>query len=740
MKQVRRLSCVLLLFVAVMPTWGVETTFWQVGSFDEFLQGTLTGVSLSKEGNLSLAPDSQAIFSPEEAVALSLARDGRGNLYVGTGHQGKVFRVTPDQKSSPVMTSPEPDIFALAVGPDGNLYVGSSPDGAVYKVGDDGKFNIFYKPKAKYIWALQFDGKGRLYVATGDKGQIFRVDASGKGEVFFDSKQTHVMCLTFDRQGDLLAGSVPNGLIYRLSPEGKAFVIYQSSLPEIHDMAVDSQGNVFAAALGSAGGKGSPEMLLAPPGTNPPAGVTTITVTASTDAAAKGQTPPGESKNPSFNRLSPQASQMPLLQFGSGHGALIQISPDSTVQTLWNSNSESIFGLAIRNDHVLFTTDNTGRIFDLDANPSSPKLMILTETHEAMATRLLLSGSNLYAATSNVAKLFRIGDTPAREGTFESPVKDTKYVSRWGVLAWRGTVSKGSDLQFYTRSGNSDHPDNTWSDWAGPYANPTGNAVTNPPARYIQWKAVFHSGGSSSPTLDEVTLSYLNQNLAPQIHSLNVSTSSERTGLGGAAAPANLPLGVTTGPQAASPSGKPPINLTWQADDPNGDQLVYSLYLRATDEEEWHLLKDKLRQATYAIDPTALADGKYVARLVASDEESNPPEIARKSELLSAPFWVDNTPPDVEVVKQTAAAGVVEVLFSAEDSTSPLRAAETALDSQEWHDILSDDGVVDSRKERFTVKLPHLSAGEHILYLRAADTSGNIGIGKAVIRISGGGK
>ena len=133
--------------------------------------------------------------------------------------------------------------------------------------------------------------------------------------------------------------------------------------------------------------------------------------------------------------------------------------------------------------------------------------------------------------------------------------------------------------------------------------------------------------------------------------------------------------------------------------------------MKATDEREWHLLKDKILQANYTIDPNALADGKYVARLVASDEESNPPNLERKSELLSAPFWVDNTPPDVEVVKQTVTGSAAEVQFSAEDSTSPLRSAETSLDGQDWRDILSDDGIVDSRKETFTAEVHPSGAG-----------------------------
>jgi sugar lactone lactonase YvrE len=752
MKLGRLLRIQFLLLAIVLPARGVETTFWQVGSFDEFLQGTLTGVSLSKEGDLTLAPEAKPIFSPEEALALSLARDSHGNVYVGTGHQGKVFRVGPDQKSTLLLATKEPDVFAMAVAQNGDLYVGSSPEGKVYKVTADGKSSVFYDPKTKYIWALEFDAQGRLYVATGDKGQIFRVDSSGKGEVFFDSKQTHIMCMGFDPKGNLLAGSVPNGLIYRISPQGKPFVIYQAGLPEVHDLAIDPQGHIFAATLGGAGGKGSPELFMPPTQGGPGGGVATVTVTASADleATAKGQTPPGQANPPAFNRSTPQMPPMFPLQLGGGHGALIEIFPDSTAETIWSSNNEGIFGLTLRNDHVLFTTDSNGRIFDLDARPDGGRLTILAETHESIATRLLREGSNLYAATGNVAKLVRIGASLNPEGTFESPVKDTKFISRWGVLAWRGNVPAGSTLQFYTRSGNSDRPDNTWSDWSGPYSNPNGDAVTNPPARYLQWKAVFRTTGNESPTLDEVTIAYLNQNLPPQIHSLNVSTSSERTGAAGMGGSANLPmvggLNVSASPSISfgappqsTPSGKTPITLTWQADDPNGDQLVYALYAKATDEHEWHLLKDKIHQASYTIDSNALTDGKYVARLVASDEESNPPKMERKAELLSAPFWVDNTPPDVEVLRQTVTGSTAEVQFTAEDSMSPLRSAETSLDGGDWRNVLSDDGIVDSRKETFTLKLPALAPGEHLLVLRATDTAGNIGLGKAVIRIPGGG-
>ncbi|MBZ5545797.1 MAG: hypothetical protein LAO07_19315 [Acidobacteriia bacterium] len=513
-----------------------------------------------------------------------------------------------------------------------------------------------------------------------------------------------------------------------------------------HGVVEDSQGRIYAAALGGAGGKGAPYLMMPqPPGTQAPGAVTTVTVTAGTDEAAKGkegQAPaPVPAQTSSFNRPAPQIPAFPMSQFPQGRGSLIQILPDNTVETIWNSNNESIFGLAVRGNHIFFSTDANGRIFDLVPSPDGQKLTLLTETRESLASRLLLSGPDLYVATSNIAKLFRLGANLGREGTYESPVKDTKFISRWGVLAWRADVPAAASLEFYTRAGNSERPDQTWSDWAGPYRDAAGSVIQSPAARYLQWKVALRAGSGAGLALNEVTASYLNQNLPPQIRSLNVNTSGERTSTVGASSLSSAPtptVTVSVGPPPPSPVGLPTktqTTLSWQADDPNGDQLVYAIYVQAADEQEWHLLKDKLHQTSYTVEANALADGKYVARLVASDEEANPPQSARSAELVSAPFWVDNTPPQVRILKQEVGPSGVLVQFQAEDATSPLRGAETATDGQEWVELLSDDGIVDSRQETFTVRLDKLDPGEHVVALRAFDTAGNAGLGKAVIRL-----
>ncbi len=740
----------LLVFaLAAVPLSATDTTFWQVGTYDEFLQGTLHDVSLNKDGVLRLAPEAKAVFSPEETLALSLATDKDRNIYIGTGHQGKVFKVAPDGKGSLFFIAREPEIFALASGTDGSLFVGSSPEGKIYRVTPDGKWTVFSDPKAKYIWALAFDEKGILFAATGDQGKILKIDASGKAETFFDSKQTHIMCLNFDREGNLLAGSVPNGLIYRISSKGKAFVLYQAGYPEIHDIALDSDGRIYAAALGGAGGKGTPDLYPSPAPGPVQGGVTTITVTASTETASKtSQEVQGPAPGPGQGavgvaRPGGQTAPFQMPQIPQGRGSLILVRPDQTVETIWSSNNESVFGLAARRDRIFFSTDSNGRIFELTFTHDGPAVTLLTETKESLANRLLLQGSDLYIATSNIAKLFRIANSLGKEGNYESPVKDTKFISKWGKLSWKADAPPGSLLEFYSRAGNSERPDQTWSDWAGPYTNPEGSAIQSPSARYIQWKALLKPTGDKGPMLNEVTVSYLNQNLPPQVRSLSVSSAGERTSPTGTS-PSSVSTATITVSAGSSGSSVPmgankvPTIISWQADDPNGDQLIYSVYVRAADEREWHLLKDKLRQTNFTVEPNTLPDGKYVARVVASDEESNSLETRRTGELISAPFWIDNTPPVVTIQKTSNLDGNAQVQFLVQDTTSPLRAAEFTVDGKDWRDVVSDDGVVDSKLETFTVHAGRLEPGEHVIVLRAFDFGGNAGLGKAVVRIPAG--
>ena len=142
-----------------------------------------------------------------------------------------------------------------------------------------------------------------------------------------------------------------------------------------------------------------------------------------------------------------------------------------------------------------------------------------------------------------------------------------------------------------------------------------------------------------------------------------------------------------------------------------------------------------MRKTSYTLQPNAIADGKYTAKVVASDEMANPASVARKTERLSRPFVVDNTPPAVKAVK-LGSRGVTGVRFTAEDAVSSLRAAEVRIGSQPWKPVFSEDGIVDSKSEVFKVQLPDLASGEYPVALRVHDLAGNVGLGKIVIYVA----
>ena len=750
-KQCNRLIA-LFCFVAlsVSPSLAaVETSFWEVSTYESFLQGTLDNISLSRDPRLRLSPESKSIFDPDETLVLSLVRDDEGWLYFGTGHQGKVFRIDEEGEGELLFTAPEPDIFALAVGPEGDLYVAGSPEGKVYRVDGEGHSSVFYDPESKYIWSLVFDEEGRLLVGTGDKGKIFRVSGENEGELFFGSRQTHIICMAFDSKGNLLAGSDPNGLLYRISPEGKGFVLYNADLPEIHALAVDQEERIYVAALGTARRGRGPFFVRQE---------TTAGSTSSSKASAPREDPGpsdpgGESRTSGQTggrRSGTQSLQIPAFTTPvSGRGALYRILPDNSVETLWRSNRESIFGLLAQRDGVIFSTSTQGRIFELVAPPGqAPGLTLLNETQEALATRLQ-KGSNgtVFAATGNIGKIFRLSSEPTSKGTYLSPVRDARFISQWGKISWRAELGRGAGLEFYVRTGNSERPDATWSDWTGPYRNPEGEIIQSPAARYLQWKAEFSRGSDGTPFLDGVRVAYLNQNIAPEIESVRVRTPFQsRSGNGnqGGGRSGSASSGSSRSRPSSSSSPRPsgkgngprlPITISWQARDANRDPLVYSLYLRAEGEKEWLQLEEELRRTSFTVEPAAIADGKYTAKVVASDQLANPASVARKTERLSRPFVVDNTPPMVKAEKR-GSGGTSGVRFMVVDAVSSLRAAEVRVGSKPWEPVFSEDGIVDSKNEVFTVQLPDLAPGEHPVALRVHDLAGNVGLGKIVIYVN----
>jgi sugar lactone lactonase YvrE len=500
------------MLVCSLAALAVSPQFWESFTQDDLLKGTLTRVSLSSDGKLFLAPAYELVYDTNQPYIFSMVRDKAGNVYAGTGHEGKVYRIDPKGTGTLYFESKELDVFALALDASDTLYVGTSPDGKVYKVTAPNQGTEFCNPDDKYIWSLLFDDGGNLYVGTGGRGLILKVDRSGKKSTFYDTDDTHVVSLAREPGGSLLAGTSPGGRVIQINPQGKAFTLLDTLMEEVRALAVDKFGTIFAVASSSKGLTAPPSLSSKPEsaiqttgGALPLVTIQALSSIADKSGDSKTVTAPGGEKD------------------GAGaKSSIYAITRDGSVETVYTSRDSMVYDTLVRDDGSLLAgTGGKGRLISID---TAKQVSIVTDSPEEQVTRLIASGESILAAGSNQGKVYRLQPQRSQTGTFESRVLDAKTVASWGRISWRITGTSGGAVEISSRAGNTEKPDSSWSDWSTPYPNAAGQPMTSPRARYMQWRANFKRGSSPSAyeVLERVQIAYLQQNVRPQVVSINL--------------------------------------------------------------------------------------------------------------------------------------------------------------------------------------------------------------------------
>jgi hypothetical protein len=751
----------LFLFGLVAVAFSEGTRTWEQSKFEELTKGTATGVAIRSAGGLELAPAFKLLYATPSTYIWAVAADEAGNAYAATGAPARVYRITPDGRSTIIFEPQELQVQTLEVGPGGVIYAATAPDGKVYKIEhkagekaaaaksaaeksedknsdktrdkDSAKpaldpswtSSVYFAPGTKYIWDLLLDKAGNLFVATGDHGEIYKVTAKGEHSLFFKSDETHIRVLALDPQGNLIAGTDGSGLVYRISPAGEGFVLYSAPKKEITALTLDREGNIYAAAVGEkksgsvSGAAGSASSLIvSSPSTPTPSTPTAPGLTIST-------TP------------TPPTGPFPVPGAGSTGGSdVYRIAPDGSPSRLWTSHEDIVYALAFdANNHLLAGTGNRGHIFEITGTDEFSDLLkapVSQVTGFAKAP-----GGGLYAASSNLGKIFLLGPGPEKEGTYESDVFDAKIFSRWGRVEFRGA----GDVDVLVRSGNVDNPDRNWSGWKKVDLGRDAEMGV-PAARYAQWKTVLHAG-NTKPSVDSVTLNYLAKNVAPEIDDVSVQIGVRYQSL-------PKPAGLSLGPDVSGSSGthfdspvpsthdRDAIGVKWSAHDENDDQLVYSVYYRGDGESRWLLLKDNLSDKAYSFDASLLPDGGYIVKVVASDAPSHSPGEALTAEKESRRFEVDTTPPRIENLTASLEGGDIHVRFRAADGFSEIKRAEYSVDAGDWKYVEPVGQLSDAKTEDYDFKITPESGkdgtAEHVVVVRVYDRYDNMGAAKTVLR------
>ena len=734
------LTLILLAFASGSVFAG-GPVFWEVSKQQEIVKGDARGVSIADNGTIMLAPAFTLVYDTKEAYIWSSAADNAGNIYLGTGHEGRIFKVEPGGAGRLIYDAGELDVTALATDSQGNVYAGTSPDGKIYKITPDGRQSVLYDPPDKYIWSLLVDqAASTLYAGTGDKGIIYKIDQTGKASTLADTTENNIVSLAFDKSRNVIAGTDPSGLVLRVASDGKTFALFDSPMQEIHELAVAADGSVFALGINPQGGA-------AKPATSSSSSTTSVSsegvITISADEVDAQQL------INSASDLSGLASQSRTRRSSSGaRSAVFRILSDGGGEDYWSAGDAVSFGLEVLTDgRLLVGTGNKGRIYSVGADRSST---LLVQSPEDLTSTIISVGDNTYATSSNLGRLYRVGHQPATEGTYVSPVHDTRFAGQWGVINWRGAGS----VELQTRSGNTENPDATWSDWSAAYRNALGDQIASPRARFIQWRAVLRSTGRSgggsngqaSPealaNLQSVTVAYLPRNQAPVVASVavlppGVALQEQPLGVDPSIANSGIDpqvFGVITSIPPRRFFQKGARTITWQTSDANNDTLKYRLLYRTLGDKEWHVLAEDLSQAYFTIDGNRLPDAPYVFKVQATDSPSNPSEVALTSEEVTDTVEIDNTPPAIKATGPTVSGRTTEVAFETADTTSRVVKGEYSVDGDLWRPIFPADGIADSAREIFRVKVAFSTAGEPVIAFRCTDSSSNVGTSKITVR------
>ena len=756
------LACLLLTATALAQT----TRTWEQTKYDDFEKGTTHGIAISSDGNLTLAPSFTALYTSPSTYIWDVASDSEGNVYAAAGSPARVYKLTPDGKARIIFAPQELQVQSIVVDKSGAIYAATSPDGKVYKLVHGGpapgktpegshttaevaaaqegakpgekarpsvdvdpsySASVYCDPKTKYIWALALDREGQLYIGTGDRGEIFRVDRSGTGSLFFKSDEAQIRALDFDNAGNLIAGTDGSGLIYRISPAGQGFVLYSAPKKEITALAVDKQGNIYAAGAGEKRGAATTP-------TSAPTAPATIVVT-----------PPPASGTPSTSPIASTPATTPVISIipsvaTIGGSEIYRLSPDGSPKTIWTSHEDLVYALAFdRDGHLLAGTGNRGKIYSISGSHYTDLAAASASQVTAFAPA---AKGGLYAATSNLGKVFLLGPNAVTEGTYESDVFDAKNFSKWGRVEVRGS----GNFQLFARSGNVDNPDRNWSAWKLVDVQ-KDLPVEAPSARFVQWKAILQPG-AHMPAIDSVIVNYLPKNVAPEVENVTVMVGSR------------IPSGTHTEPESSNTTYEAPlptvkdkhnIAVKWRAHDDNDDMLSYEVYYRGDGETQWKLLRSDVDERYVNLESDMFPDGGYTIRVVASDSPSHSADEALTGEAVSPRFEVDNTPPRIEALNGKAEGNKIHVTFRAVDDFSPISHAEYSIDAGDWEIVEPVGQISDSKSETYDFIAPipqdeaqesaagkssaksNSSPNEHTIIIRVYDRFENMGVSKVVV-------
>lgn len=135
MNYVRSTFALIVLFAA--HPWNVQaggTRIWELAGSAELQKGTLQGTALSSIGEIGIGLNPQkSPIDDDIGVVWSSAKHKNGNIFLGSGYNGKILRVA-DKEIVHVADTGQLVVTSIAFDKNGDLYAATLPEPAIWKI------------------------------------------------------------------------------------------------------------------------------------------------------------------------------------------------------------------------------------------------------------------------------------------------------------------------------------------------------------------------------------------------------------------------------------------------------------------------------------------------------------------------------------------------------------------------------------------------------------------------------
>jgi hypothetical protein len=488
-----RNACAFLLIIALAGSLqAVKVKQFQQREFNNFQKGNFQNVSADSQGRLLLGPKTRNVPGPAEEFYFSAAMNDQGDLFVGTGHHGAIYKISGAGKTELVFKDEQPDIFALLVAANGDLIAGTSPNGKVLRITKEKKVSELFNPEEKFIWDLKEDKEGNIICALGNTGAVYSIRKTGEVENIFMAEDSHISSLYIGRDNSIFAGSGDRGILYEIKNR-KTRALFDSPLEEVKGITADDEGNIyFCAVRNFLASKSSKEIEIGTP------------------------------------FLKKSGEEEDKLKEKS---ILYCLQPDGSVEAIWSSTDEFIYALHFdpASKAVIIGTGNSGRVYRVRKDGTFSQVY---ESAAAQVFRIVASGKGYAMVTNNMAGITQVENVLNSSGTYFSDILDAGIQSRFGRITWNADLGKQTAVSFSVRLGNSDNPDKSWTGWSAPFSDPENSYIHLNGFRFLQTKIVLNSTNPmETPYLNGYQIYYLENNLQPQIGQVSIRKAADKTPL-----------------------------------------------------------------------------------------------------------------------------------------------------------------------------------------------------------------